>query len=588
MPLSQTTFTYQNKHVYYWLIAILILAASLRLYRLDAHGIFFDEKATMMVSQGMVQNGGNQHDVFNPQKYVFTNQEFWQPQTFSEYLEAMRRSDIGNSPFYYAILHSWVSITGISDFTARLLSVLFSVLTVWLIFIFVNHFLQSSRLALTAAALAAIEPFFVAYSQQARNYSLTFFLTLSATYCFLRALEADNKRQPSLRWFLFYGLVAGLSILSHFLAATVCLAHGIYALVTVRSLRTWAALIGAGALAVSGLATWIIWGGGDWTLRSLNHQQAVYLECAFKRPYNNPYGIILPATFKNVFDKSLPIFTDLWIYSNGLIGTLEGRKNAIMAILIGLGLIFAFRFSQKNREKSILISAITAITMGSSAFFYSNHKIGFSIASVAILMFFLAFNQTTFKNKNLIWFLIITAIIPSAFLIFNAARSGHTYGLTQRYSGFSFPYVIILASIALWQLIQSKGIFKYLVINILLLQSALITRTLRSIYDDMSLKYNYRIDPRLPNPHFAAAQKAREIYEKGDTLLIGAPRNVYDNPMDGAFMDHSVTDAQYFNLYLPKDGIFVQRLDTINVDKISLKKASGQLIELTDLKGKRY
>lgn len=587
MSLPQTSSS-QNKHVYYWLVAILIVAASLRLYHLDTHGIFFDEKATMMVSQGMVQNGGNQHDVFNPQKYVLTNQEFWQPQTFPEYLEAMRRSDIGNSPFYYAILHPWLNLAGISDFTARLLSVLFSILTVGMIFIFVNHFLKSSRLALTASALAAIEPFFVAYSQQVRNYSLTFFLTLLATYCFLRALEADDKRQPSLRWFFFYGLVAGLSILSHFLAATVCLAHGLYALVTVRSLRTWMALIGAGALAVSGLAAWIIWGGGDWTLRSLNHQQAVYLECAFKRPYNNPYGIILPATFKNVFDKSLPIFTDLWIYSNGLVGTLEGRKNAVVAMLIGLGLIFAFRFSQKNQEKSTLISAVTAVMLGSSAFFYSNHKMGFSIASVSILMIFLAFNQTTFKNKNLVWFLIIIAIVPSAFLIFNAARSGHTYGLTQRYSGFSFPYVIILASIALWQLIESQGWLKYLILTILLLQTALIIRTLKSIYDDVSLKYNYRVEPRMPNPHFAAAQKAQKIYEKGDTLLIGAPRNVYDNPMDRAFMDHSVTDAQYFNLYLPKDGIFVQRLDTVNVDKISLKKASGQLIELTDLKGKRY
>jgi hypothetical protein len=49
-----------------------------------------------------------------------------------------------------------------------------------------------------------------------------------------------------------------------------------------------------------------------------------------------------------------------------------------------------------------------------------------------------------------------------------------------------------------------------------------------------------------------------------------------------------VVDAQYFNLYLPKDGIFVQKLDTVNVDKIRLKKADGTVIELTDLKGKRY
>ena len=588
IALFQTLSTHANKYVLYGLVAILALAAGLRLFRLDAHGIFFDEKATMVVSQGIVQDGGNQHDVFDKGKLVFTNQEFWREKKLPDYYEAMTRSDIGNSSFYYFVLHHWLNIFGISDFSARLLSVIFSVLTVYLIFVFTNHFTKSTTLALTAAFLAAIEPFFVAYSQQARNYSLTFFLTLLATYFFLRALEADTQKQSSWKWYVGYGITILLGLYAHFLVASVMLAHGAYVLFFVRKLKSWISFSLAGAFAVGGLAWWFVYGGGQYTLFSLNHQSKVYLECALNRPYNNPYGIILPATFKNVFDKSLPIFTDLWIYSNGLVGTLEGKKNIVLSLLIGIGLIFAFRFSQRKPEKANTITLISAGILGASTIVYTTQRLGFVIASVAVLMLYLAFYKVNLLDKKLLGFFIIIAIVPSAFLILNAVRSGHTYGLTQRYSGFSFPYVVILAGMALWQLLESKGMFKFLIIAILIAQLGLITTTIGSIYADTSPKYSYRSTPRLPNPHYAAAQKALKQYQPGDTIVLPAPLAKFDNPMDKTYLPYSVVDAQYFNLYLPKDGIFVQRLDTVNVNQIILKKATGQLIELTDLKGKRY
>ncbi len=41
------------------------------------------------------------------------------------------------------------------------------------------------------------------------------------------------------------------------------------------------------------------------------------------------------------------------------------------------------------------------------------------------------------------------ALIPTLFLIVMAFKGGHTSGIQQRYSGFSFPYVIILISLLL-------------------------------------------------------------------------------------------------------------------------------------------
>lgn len=591
MTLSQSP-SFFDKYASYWLSAILVLALGLRLHHLDAHGIWYDEKSTMVVSQGIVLDGSNQKDVFDKGKLVFTNQEFWHEKKLPDYYEAMTRSDIGNSAFYYLLLNPWLTIFGISDFSARLLSVLFSVLTVLLLFIFTKHFFKSNTLALTAATLAAIEPFFIAYSQQARNYSLTFFLTLLASYCLLRALEGDERKEFALKWYIFYGILVLLGLYSHFLAASVLLAHGVYVLFFVRKFKSWLAFGVAGIFAVSGLAWWLIYGGGQYTLFSLNHQSKVYLECALNRPYNNPYGIILPATFANVFQKSLPMFSDLWLFTNGLVDKLEGKKNIILALIIGLLFILSYRFSQRKHPKSSWLVIASVISLGLSSFLFRDRVLGFWVLSSGVFMTYLTteilFDKSTVYPKKHLWFLLIIGIVPTAFLIFNAVRSGHTYGLTQRYSGFSFPYVIIFASIALGQLWQLKNSFKWVIVAVLGIQLFFIVQTLQTIYADRSLKYNYRIEPRQPNPHYAAAQKAMQLYQKGDTLFLPAPLAKFDNPMDKTYLPYSVVDAQYFNLYLPKDGIFVQKLDTVNVDKIRLKKADGKIIELMDLKGKRY
>ncbi|MFN8346774.1 MAG: glycosyltransferase family 39 protein [Spirosomataceae bacterium] len=591
MALYQSPSVF-NKYASYWLLAILAVALLLRLYHLDAHGIWFDEKSTMVVSQGIVLDGANQKDVFDKGKLVYTNQEFWREKQLPDYYEAMTRSDIGNSSFYYFLLHHWLNLFGISDFSARLLSVLFSVLTVLLLFVFTKHFFKSNTLALTAAALAAIEPFFIAYSQQARNYSLTFFLTLLASYCFLRALEADEKKQSSRKWFIFYAISALLGLYSHFLVASVLLAHGAYVLFFVRQFKSWVAFSIAGAVAVAGLAWWLLYGGGQYTLFSLNHQSKVYLECALNRPYNNPYGIILPATLNNVFQKSVPMFTDLWVFTNGITEQLMGKKNGVLAGSLGVLLILAYRFSKQKHPKANALFIIAVISMAGSSFVYRELTPGFWVLSTAVFMTYLAlevlFDKKSVYSKKHLWFLVLIGLIPTAFLIFNAVRSGHTYGLMQRYSGFSFPYVTILAGITLEKLGQLKSPIKWVIAAGLGIQLFFVVQTLRAIYADRSPKYTYRIEPRQPNPHYAAAQLAKQLYQAGDTLLLPAPLAKFDNPMDRTYLPYSVVDAQYFNLYLPKDGIFVQKLDTIHVDKIRLKKANGTITELTDLKGKRY
>ena len=171
------------------LVLILGLAFFLRVYHSGTPGISLDEKYTMVISQGVVMGGSNQKDVFyTPGKTYFTPREFWKEKTFNDFIEANIRGDIGNSPTYYGILWVWMKLFGLSDFSARLLSVVCSTLLVGLLYVFVRRHLKSTPLALISAFLAAIEPFFVAYSQMARNYSMSFLLTLLATHLLLLIL----------------------------------------------------------------------------------------------------------------------------------------------------------------------------------------------------------------------------------------------------------------------------------------------------------------------------------------------------------------------------------------------------------------
>ena len=614
----------KNETLITWLIfaVILIAGIALRLHNLDRYSIFFDERSTMVISQGVVLEGANQKEVFSnltvsnsgfwktpefslrPPRVLrsftynehyapraFTPAEFWAPKTIEDYYEANNRSDIGNSPFYYLLLHFWMEVFGISDFSARSLSVVFSVLIIGLTYLFGRRFF-SVNTGLIASAIVTIEPFFIGYSQQARSYSLMFFLTLLATYFFLQIIENEANKRNSVKLYIGYIVTAGLSILSHFLSIAVLLGHALYALLFLRTIKGWIKMAVSAVLALSGVAWWMIYGGGTYTLYTLNYQAALYKRMAETRPYDNPFGLILPATPGNVFTKALPLFTDLVIFTNGLTDALAGKKNVFVAILIGVILIIWYRFRNHVKMHDGLKAAIPFILAISGAAFYSNHKLQFIILSISI--FALSFIpdvhiQADKVQRRRLWMVYIMALFPTIFLIIMSFKNGHTYGLMQRYSGFSFPYVIIFLSLLLQYYNTIKLEFKALIFIGLACQLYFVSLRLGEFYADRSPKYGYFSTPRAPNPYYEAAQKIKELYQKGDTILYPASRYPILSEMDRTFLPYSVQDAQVTNLYLPKDAQYVQVMDTTQTTHILLKKPGNpEPIQIKKLKGLRY
>ncbi len=115
-------------------------------------------------------------------------------------------------PLYYALAWAWTQVTGTGEFGLRSLSALAGVATVPVAFL-AGRELRGRRTGLMAAALVAVNPMLLWYSQEGRAYALLILLcTVSLLYC-VRALRSGRRRD-----FTFWGIASGLALATHYFA----------------------------------------------------------------------------------------------------------------------------------------------------------------------------------------------------------------------------------------------------------------------------------------------------------------------------------------------------------------------------------
>jgi mannosyltransferase len=115
-------------------------------------------------------------------------------------------------PLYYALAWAWTQLTGTGEFGLRSLSALAGVATVPVVYL-VGLELRGRRAGLLAAALVAVNPMLLWYSQEARAYSLLVMLcAASLLYC-VRALRSGSRRD-----FVLWGVASGLALATHYFA----------------------------------------------------------------------------------------------------------------------------------------------------------------------------------------------------------------------------------------------------------------------------------------------------------------------------------------------------------------------------------
>lgn len=147
-------------------------------------------------------------------------------------------------PAYDLFMHGWLGLFGHSEVALRCSSLLFGLLTVWLLCRFGTE-LGGRRAGVAAAAVYAVTPLSIYYSTEGRNYAMVSFAVLLAVWSAHRATSEEGKA----RHWVIHGVAFAACIYVHFIAAPVALVSA--ALVALhgwrRHLKGWLlAMVGAG------------------------------------------------------------------------------------------------------------------------------------------------------------------------------------------------------------------------------------------------------------------------------------------------------------------------------------------------------
>ena len=147
------------------LAGLLVLGAGLRLHDLAAESLWLDEAFSITIAR-----------------------------VSPDYIVEMTAQDV-HPPLYYFLLYVWMGILGSSEWDARLLSVVLSLVTV-IVAAVAGGRIFGRRTGLIAAGLLAVAPFQVEYAQEARMYAMLALLGTVATWCLFEVYVRVSPGAP--------------------------------------------------------------------------------------------------------------------------------------------------------------------------------------------------------------------------------------------------------------------------------------------------------------------------------------------------------------------------------------------------------
>ena len=169
--------------------------------------------------------------------------------------------DPQHPPLFFVLERLWERAAGTTIAARRALPALFGILVLPAAFIFGCE-LIGRRFGLLLAALVAVSPFHILYSQQAREYSLWTFFAFASSAALLYALRAPRRNGPGRSdiwaWIVFGALTAG-GLYTDTIYLLMLLAQVIYVVVAYRR-EVWGRVLPfaiAAAVAVAVFAPWL-------------------------------------------------------------------------------------------------------------------------------------------------------------------------------------------------------------------------------------------------------------------------------------------------------------------------------------------
>lgn len=347
-----------------WFLLVLILAAfALRTFNLGGPELWFDETLSANIS-AMGWAGALAH---------------------------VRGQAFEHPPVYYLALNAWQSLAGTSEFALRFFSVLWGVLYVPLLYQLARRLTQE-RVARLAALLAALSPFMVAYSQEARMYTLLACLAVLFLLAFHQALQHGNR--PG--WWLAYGLLLATGVATQYYFALLWLGTSLFMIVEWRRQRRvawWA--VAVQALILAGATAWLLAAPG---LRA-SLVRLAQGEAAFSLDYK--FGQVMPGL---------------------LVGEAGGQQLPLVAlILAGAGWLLTLWGMASSRTSpwvvsrawGLLVVCLAVPVVASLAIPYgvTSRHLDYTLAAILI---FMALGLVTLRHRGRLWLAVgILFVLPT-------------------------------------------------------------------------------------------------------------------------------------------------------------------------------
>jgi hypothetical protein len=191
---------------------------------------------------------------------TFTRSELWLDEALTVHLAEVPLGELGDvlrrdgaPPLYYALLHGWMRIFGQGNEAVRLLSAVFSVATLPLMYR-AGRRLGGPTVGVAALVLLATSPFALRYATETRMYSLVALLVVAGWLALVNALE-----RPRPLALAALGALTGLLLLTHYWAFYLLTTTGVALLLTAwrrpdhrRSALACLAAMAAGSLLLFG------------------------------------------------------------------------------------------------------------------------------------------------------------------------------------------------------------------------------------------------------------------------------------------------------------------------------------------------
>jgi uncharacterized membrane protein len=212
----------------YFIIILGLLGILFRFSNLDLKVYWRDEALTSLQVAGYSQsefiNTAFNSEITTPlalQRYQHIDFQ----RSAIDTIQVLAEETPEHPPLYFIALRIWANFFGSSATAHRSFSAIISLLVFPCIYYLCLELFSSPRVGYFGIAIAAISPFFIAYAQEAREYSLWMVAILISSQTLFRAMRLNTWQS----WGI-YTIALAFSFYTYLFSIFVAVAHGIYVL----------------------------------------------------------------------------------------------------------------------------------------------------------------------------------------------------------------------------------------------------------------------------------------------------------------------------------------------------------------------